>query len=753
MILEHINSVKRVLNTHFKSPYPTQYIFSSAAIDSDDDDATVVTSNTSPSPPDVQHHALGLVINPSHAVADTGATSLFLTTGAPCVNKRRTLNPITVTLPDGRKIVSSHICDIRIPGLPTVLTGHIMPEMTTASLFGIRILCKAGCRVVFDDEKCQVFYENNIILTGFKDPVSDLWTLPIHPHASLRTTLDVKRQSSPGPCLSDAPSEHASFSYHRTTQENNVKFMHQSLCNPPKSSLLAAIRRGFLRGAPHLNLRSVAKYLPPSMATAKGHLKRPRKGIRSTTPKTPRITVPASVPDRLMPGLEELSDDDSNDDASDAPPVNFIDDIDDHSVANVFCFGAFADKVTGVVYNDCTGDFPYMSLDGNVCFFVMYHYETNAILATPIPGLDSANILAAYKKNFEYLVSKGFTPKLNVMDNQATKVIKAYLSPRDVALQLVEPHNHRVNAAKRAIQTFKNRFVGALGTTDPDFPIQLWDKLTPQVQDSINLLRRSRVNPTVSAYEVLEGPYDWNHYPLAPLGTKAIIYEDSDTRASWAPHGLDAWLLGPSKDHYRCHLYFVPETSGYRVSGSAELFPQHCVSPPYSHETHIIELASEITTTIPKLSRRARTLDTLRTLAQHLDAYASGTPVPFTSSTYRSSTDRTKGDSAGSAGRTKGDRTPSNCDLRPCNYCSEQPDRKTSTANYEADSPTNHTRKHPRPLTRDRSNDVASPASHLPDRARHASHVHNAGFTPSDPIAHTTTSLKPIKLGTTPHFS
>jgi len=62
-----------------------------------------------------------------------------------------------------------------------------------------------------------------------------------------------------------------------------------------------------------------------------------------------------------------------------------------------------------------------MSLDGNVCFFVIYHYKTNAILATPIPGLDSKSILAAYSKNFEYLVSKGYTPKLNIMDNQAKK--------------------------------------------------------------------------------------------------------------------------------------------------------------------------------------------------------------------------------------------------------------------------------------------------------------------------------------------
>jgi hypothetical protein len=30
---------------------------------------------------------------------------------------------------------------------------------------------------------------------------------------------------------------------------------------------------------------------------------------------------------------------------------------DDASIANVFCFGAFADKQSGVMYNDLTGNF------------------------------------------------------------------------------------------------------------------------------------------------------------------------------------------------------------------------------------------------------------------------------------------------------------------------------------------------------------------------------------------------------------
>jgi hypothetical protein len=50
--------------------------------------------------------------------------------------------------------------------------------------------------------------------------------------------------------------------------------------------------------------------------------------------------------------------------------------------------------------------------------------------------------------NFEYLVGKGFKPKVSVMDNQATKTIKAYLTPQQVTLQLVKPQNHRVKAVK-----------------------------------------------------------------------------------------------------------------------------------------------------------------------------------------------------------------------------------------------------------------------------------------------------------------
>ncbi len=104
---------------------------------------------------------------------------------------------------------------------------------------------------------------------------------------------------------------------------------------------------------------------------------------------------------------------------------------------------------------------------------------TSAILALPISSLNDKTIFDTYKIAFDELTAKGFKAKLNIMDNQATKYIKKFLTKEECKLQLVEPHNHRINAAKCAIQTLKNAFIATLATTNSDFLFQLWDCLTP----------------------------------------------------------------------------------------------------------------------------------------------------------------------------------------------------------------------------------------------------------------------------------
>jgi hypothetical protein len=133
----------KCLNSFVSEPtlYPTQNI----VIDSDN--ITVVTDNLSNQRQQMcasSVHPKKPVIPTTHAVADTGATSVLVMKNTPMKNIRPTTNPLNINLTDGRIVKSTHICDLEIPGLPHVLEGHIVPELTVVSLVGIRIFCKLG---------------------------------------------------------------------------------------------------------------------------------------------------------------------------------------------------------------------------------------------------------------------------------------------------------------------------------------------------------------------------------------------------------------------------------------------------------------------------------------------------------------------------------------------------------------------------------------------------------------------------------
>jgi hypothetical protein len=148
---------------------------------------------------------------------------------------------------------------------------------------------------------------------------------------------------------------------------------------------------------------------------------------------------------------------------------------------------------------------------------------------------------------------------------------------------------------------FKAHFISALATTNSNFPLQLWDQLTPQVKDKLNMLRPSCINTTMLAYEAVHGPYDWNRFLLAPPGCKAVIYEAPESQGSWANHGTDAWYVGPLPDHYWCNHFFDPYTRAYRVSGSAELFPQQSQVPFLMCNKYLQEVIDKLVTTLHKL--------------------------------------------------------------------------------------------------------------------------------------------------------
>ena len=65
---------------------------------------------------------------------------------------------------------------------------------------------------------------------------------------------------------------------------------------------------------------------------------------------------------------------------------------------------------------------------------------------------------------------------------------------------------HRRNVAKKMIQNFKAHFLSILTGVSSTFPNFLWEKLLPQTELTLNLLRQSDIAPAISAWEHFNGP-------------------------------------------------------------------------------------------------------------------------------------------------------------------------------------------------------------------------------------------------------
>ena len=445
----------------------------------------------------------------SWAILDSGASSTFLLSAAPVQDKEIATKPMRITLANGVTVESSHTANIALPQLPKMARiAVIVPGSASHSLVSVVKLCNAGCQVKIDDISCEVHYRGKCVVKCSKCIMTGLWMMPL----AVEAENDAGTPQEP----QEDVTQQANHAHRTSTKPEAAQFYHQSLFSPPAVTLLNAVKNHQLDSFPGL-IPALLKHLPPSTATAKGHMHKNRKGLRSTRSTTQDI----------------------KDARLDLDNMNLPQQVCAAHEHNVVCYAALADTITGTIYTDLPGPFPVRSIRNMQYIFVCYVYEANAILVRPMKSRADACMVAAYKDIYEYLISVNQKPTLNVMDNEASKAVTNYIKSQNVDWQLVEPDNHRVNAAERAIQTFTNYFLAGLATVNKAFPLQLWCYLLVQAKMTLNMLRTSRSDPSKSAYEVLEGKFDYNKTPLAPPGTKALIYEAAARRAAWALHAVD----------------------------------------------------------------------------------------------------------------------------------------------------------------------------------------------------------------------
>ena len=247
-----------------------------------------------------------------------------------------------------------------------------------------------------------------------------------------------------------------------------------------------------------------------------------------------------------------------------------------------------------ISYTDQTGRFPYKSTRGNEFIFVCNDYDANAILCEPIKDRAGATIAAAWKKVHNRIIKNGHTTNLYILDNEMAPEVKGAMDDAKVQYQKVPPHQHRRNAAERAIRTFKDHLLAGLASCDPDFPIREWDRLLRQSELTLNLLQKSRINPELSAWAYLFGDFDFNKHHLCPPGTKTMLRLKPDQRKSWSFHAEDGFYIGPAFEHYQCIRVFIPRTYRERITDTATLVPHKIVIPQTGIDDHIKQTTEQL---------------------------------------------------------------------------------------------------------------------------------------------------------------
>jgi hypothetical protein len=187
---------------------------------------------------------------------DSGCTDHFLLVTAPCLNKVISRNPLTVRLPNGATMDSSHTADLDIPGFTTAASkALVFPGMVHHSLLSVGQLCDEGYIVTFRQDTVTICNSDEAkLLIGPRDANTSLWCINLRQPNKVVTN----------PIANNV--------YELCNTGALVHYLHKALFSPTKATILQAVKNGHLITWPGLTEHAVNRHLKLTPATAMGHM-------------------------------------------------------------------------------------------------------------------------------------------------------------------------------------------------------------------------------------------------------------------------------------------------------------------------------------------------------------------------------------------------------------------------------------------------------------------------------------------------
>jgi hypothetical protein len=272
--------------------------------------------------------------------------------------------------------------------------AHVSPGMAYHSLLSVGQLCDEGYIVTFQQDTVTICNsESSKLLSGPRDETTGLW----------RINLKQTNKHIPDPIANNV--------YELRNTGALVHYLHKALFSPTKAEMLQAVKDGHLITWPGLMEDAINTHLKLTPATAMGHMNQRRQNIRSTT---------------KAPNEKQQSPDT------------------DLGTKTHLVYAVVVDQ--SQLYTDLTGKFPVRSSKVNSYVMLCYIYDCNYIKVVPMKSRSASEWVKAYYSIHQELTVKGFKPKLQTLDNEASTALNNFFTVNEIAYQLVPPHCHRRNA-------------------------------------------------------------------------------------------------------------------------------------------------------------------------------------------------------------------------------------------------------------------------------------------------------------------
>ena len=197
---------------------------------------------------------------------------------------------------------------------------------------------------------------------------------------------------------------------------------------------------------------------------------------------------------------------------------------------------------------------------------VLYDIDSSSTWVKPMKNRTKGEMILARRRALNRMRLQSIFPTHQVLDNEISAAYKNKINTINMTYQLVPPDNHRRNIAEKAIQTWKDCFVGVLICTAKTFPLHLWCQAIPQAERQLLILQQSNVNPMISAYTHVYGQHDYDAAPFVPIGMETLVHVKPHRRKTFAEHCKKGFVLGTSFENYWAWVMWMKDTRATRVS-------------------------------------------------------------------------------------------------------------------------------------------------------------------------------------------